>query len=117
MRDERRDFGRRAETLCTIMNRLVASPEGVRVADVARDDLTSDAVERVLQRLAERGFAQHMEDLWVPMPVLLASDNPAHPDLEAFVLHADEPAGEPARTTARITRGLGFEVPLPKAAH
>lgn len=99
------------------MNRLVDSPEGVRVEDVAGDDLTSDAVQRVLRRLAERGFVQNMHDLWVPMPVLLASANPAHPDLEASVRHAAEPAGEPARSTSSVTRVLGFGTPLAKAAH
>jgi len=72
MGNERRDYGRRADSLCRFMERLRSAQAGLGAAELADDDsLPPDAGQRILKRLALKGFARRVGERWVPTPVLL----------------------------------------------
>ena len=73
MANERRDHRRRASTMQQIvMSLFSATTWGVRSEEL---DLPRRIVERILARLATRGFVRHMGERWIPTPLLLSSAN------------------------------------------
>ena len=77
MLNERRNYGRRAETMRRVVERLMRESSGVLPASIADDVLHEAAAARILKRLACRGFARILEGKWVPTPVLL-TPSPLH---------------------------------------
>jgi hypothetical protein len=71
MLNERRNYGRRAESMRRVVERLLSDSSGVLPASIADDVLHEAAAGRILKRLAIRGFARIMAGKWVPTPVLL----------------------------------------------
>lgn len=71
MLNERRNYGRRAQAMRRVVDRLVRDRSGVLPASVADDVLQEAAAARILKRLASRGFARIREGKWMPTPLLL----------------------------------------------
>ena len=70
---DRRDPVRRAQTLQTIVDRLVRHRRGVRPADLMVEQIVPEgSAERILKWLALRGLVSKVADAWVPRAVLLS---------------------------------------------
>jgi hypothetical protein len=70
--DERRNHARRAETMRTIVDRLIHARNGVRATDLSAQGMVIEAgATRILKRLMCRGLARVANGLCVATPVLL----------------------------------------------
>ena len=68
--NERRNYGRRAEMLRRVVNRLRARRGGVLPTELA-SEVPQTVAERILKRLAFRGLVREAAGKWLPTPVLL----------------------------------------------
>ena len=66
MVNERRNYGRRAQTMQRVLEAIRTSGEGIAV-EAARVDA---AVGRILRRLAVRGLVRIENGFWRPAPIL-----------------------------------------------
>lgn len=73
---EQRDYPRRAKVLRRVVTLLIsATTTGVGPAELADLHASREIVERILRRLAVRGFARHIGERWMATPLLLGSTN------------------------------------------
>jgi hypothetical protein len=71
---EQRDYPRRAKVLRRVVTLLIsATTTGVRPAELADPQASGEIVERILRRLAVRGFARHIGERYIATPLLLGS--------------------------------------------
>jgi hypothetical protein len=76
MATEQRDYRQRANAVRRIVRMLLsAATRGVLSAELADEQVPREIVERILRRLALRGFARHLGERWMPTPLLLGSAN------------------------------------------
>ena len=72
MANQRRDYGRRADCVRRLIERLRSAEAGLRAAELAEASaLPPEAGERILKRLALQGFARHLRDQWIPTRLLV----------------------------------------------
>ncbi len=71
MEDERRNGRRRVDCQRRMVKRLLAVHAGLSAADLTDGDLSFDCVQRILRRLAMKGFVRLRQSRWVATPLLI----------------------------------------------
>ena len=71
MRNERRDYGRRAACQCRTMKRLLAvNGGGLSAADLVDEHLSLQGAQRILHRFALKFFVRRDGNRWAGTPLL-----------------------------------------------
>ena len=70
MGNERRDYGRRADAVRRLVQRLLAVEGGVVPADLEDGRLSVDGIQRIMRRFAAKGLVRVERNRWIGTPLL-----------------------------------------------